>query len=336
MNQRDQNRGGRGGRYGSMRGEEGRYGDDRERDEQEREHRSWTERLASGYRDTFNPEPQWLREDRERAEGRDYERDPHGRGGTYAGTQREAGYDNAYGGSQRDVESFHPADERGWSAREERQGFSAGARRNRPFAERERYRGALWRDQSWRNEPEQGAPRGGSSFHDLSTGYEPAHWTDDDFNRSGYGGFRVGTGMGLASDDYMRPTFGSSYGDASGYGSRGGYDLGTHQRDVGPSYRGLGPQSYKRPDERIRDDVYERLTDSHHIDARNIAVEVNQGNVTLTGTVGQRRMRYMAEDLVEGVMGVANINNQLKVQSEPMSRPTDAPPTGDLPDNKRH
>ena len=359
MNQRDQNRGGRGGRYGSMRGEEGeRYGDDRERDqereEREHAHRSWTERLAAGYRDTYNPEPQWLREDRERAGGGDNERDTWGRGGTYtgagrereeqrgefgqrygSGASRESGYDNAYGGSQRDVESFHPADERGWSEREERQGFSAGARRNRPFSERERYRGALWRDQT-RNEPDQGAPRGRSSYHDLSTGFEPARWTDDDFNRAGYGGFRVGTGMGLASDDYMRPTFGRSYGEASGYGSRSGWDLGTHQRDTGGrSFRGMGPQSYKRPDERIRDDVYERLTDSHHIDARNIMVEVNQGNVTLNGTVGERRMRYMAEDLVEGVMGVVNINNQLKVQSESKPPSTDTP-TGEQPDNKRH
>ena len=134
----------------------------------------------------------------------------------------------------------------------------------------------------------------------------------------------------------MRPTFGHSYGDASGYGSRAGWDLGTHQRDIGGrSFRGLGPQSYKRPDERIRDDVYERLTDSHHVDARNIMVEVNQGNVTLNGTVGERRMRYLAEDLVEGVMGVANINNQLKVQSEAKS-PSTGTPTGDQPDNKRH
>jgi len=46
-------------------------------------------------------------------------------------------------------------------------------------------------------------------------------------------------------------------------------------------------------------------------------------------------MRYMAEDLVEGVMGVANINNQLKVQSE-SSTPSTGSPTGEQPDNKRH
>jgi hypothetical protein len=77
----------------------------------------------------------------------------------------------------------------------------------------------------------------------------------------------------------------------------------------------MGPSDYTRADERILDDIHERLTQSHHIDARNILVDVNQGNVTLTGTVIERRMRYLAEDLVEGVMGVDNINNQLKVQN---------------------
>ena len=78
----------------------------------------------------------------------------------------------------------------------------------------------------------------------------------------------------------------------------------------------MGPANYKRSDERIRDDIYERLTDSHHIDARAILVDVNQGSVTLNGTVTERRMRYMAEDLVERVSGVSNINNQLRVQKQ--------------------
>jgi hypothetical protein len=106
--------------------------------------------------------------------------------------------------------------------------------------------------------------------------------------------------------------------EESRYGSRGGWDLGTRQREAGRpqerSFRGMGPQHYKRPDERIRDDVYERLTESHMVDARFVSVDVSEGNVTLTGTVTERRMRYAAEDLVEGVMGVSNINNQLQVQ----------------------
>ena len=328
MNQRDQNRGGRGGRYGSMRGEEGRYGDDREREqERERPHRSWTERLSSGFRDTYNPEPQWLREDRERSAGGDYEREDFGRG-SYAGSGREWGESRGEFGQRYGSAAGH---ERPMGEREREQ-------REHERQMRHRQRGEQWRDE-FRDEPWRGAQRGGA-LHDLSTGWEPARWQGDDYfsGNRGYGGFRVGTGMGLASDDYMRPTFGRSYGDASGYGSRGGYDLGTHQRDVAPrSFRGLGPQSYKRPDERIRDDVYERLTDSHMIDARYILVEVNQGNVTLTGTVGERRMRYAAEDVVAGVLGVANINNQLKVQRESPQSPSTGTPSGSMDDeNKRH
>ena len=138
--------------------------------------------------------------------------------------------------------------------------------------------------------------------------------------------------MGLGSSGPARHDFGGRYGGASGYGrerigygsessygSRAGWDLGAHQRDIGgqrggQSFRGMGPQEYKRSDERIREDVCERLTDSHAIDARNVMVEVNQGNVTLSGTVHERRMRYAAEDLVERIGGVANINNQLRVQ----------------------
>ena len=139
--------------------------------------------------------------------------------------------------------------------------------------------------------------------HDLSTGWEPARWSGDDYfsGQRQYGGFRVGTseGLGGATGDYSRPSFGGTYGNASGYGgesrwgSRSGYEVGAHQRDTSRSFRGLGPASYQRPDERIRDDVYERLTDSHIIDAREILVEVHQGNVTLSGTVHERRMVAM-------------------------------------------
>jgi hypothetical protein len=368
MNQRDQNQGGRrggrqqgghSGRDPSARGQgEGR---NEGREEEDREHRprSWSERLSAGFRDVYNPEPQWLREDRDmRRAGSDDEGNEWGRG-SYAGTGREwgepahpgrgdfgprygsseaagreSGYDSAYGGSSRDVEQYG-GEERGWSERDVRRSQAAGAGRNRPLEGREL-------------EPGQRMQPRGSGYHDLSTGFEPARWDDEDFfsGRRDYGAFRVGTGMGVGTlGDYGgRPSFGGSYGEASGYGggsrfgSRGGYDLGTHQRDTGRSFRGMGPKDYKRPDERIRDDVYERLTDSHFIDARNIVVEVDQGNVTLNGTVIERRMRYAAEDLVASVMGVANINNQLKVQSDaPAPQPGAAGPTGETPsDPNRH
>lgn len=147
-------------------------------------------------------------------------------------------------------------------------------------------------------------------------GYGDDH-DDLDLGNRNYPPFRVGTSAGLGG----APGYGPSY------GSRSGWDLGAHQREpLGPSFRGLGPQNYQRADERILDDIHERLTASHHIDARDIQVDVRDGNVTLTGTVRQRRMRYAAEDLVAAVMGVANIDNQLKVQEESGASPGDAEP----------
>ena len=170
-----------------------------------------------------------------------------------------------------------------------------------------------------RSAPSREAPQ------DYRSGYETSGWDDNlDTGQRRYEPFHVGTGMGLGStgSEFGREReFGQGYGRSSGYGGHSGWDLGTHQRDIGgspsrQSFRGMGPSHYKRTDERIRDDIYERLTDSHVIDARSIMVDVNEGNVTLTGTVNERRMRYAAEDLVERVGGVANINNQLRVQAQ--------------------
>ncbi|HLA12907.1 MAG TPA: hypothetical protein VJ023_20140 [Pyrinomonadaceae bacterium] len=45
------------------------------------------------------------------------------------------------------------------------------------------------------------------------------------------------------------------------------------------SHRGKGPRGYKRSDERIQEDVNERLTDYDALDASDIEVVVNSGNV---------------------------------------------------------
>ena len=80
------------------------------------------------------------------------------------------------------------------------------------------------------------------------------------------------------------------------------------------SYAGRGPKGYKRSDERIREDVSEALTRSHDVDATNIEVAVNDGIVTLTGSVDDRHAKRMAEDVAQDVSGVRDVQNQLRVQ----------------------
>ena len=80
-----------------------------------------------------------------------------------------------------------------------------------------------------------------------------------------------------------------------------------------PSYRGRGPKNYQRSDERIREDVCERLAEDHDVDATDIEVTVSGGVVVLTGSVGERQAKRIAEDLAESVRGVRDVENNLRV-----------------------
>jgi hypothetical protein len=85
-------------------------------------------------------------------------------------------------------------------------------------------------------------------------------------------------------------------------------------RPLAGSHRGRGPKGYKRSDQRIHEDVCERLTEDRFIDASNIEVEVKEGEVTLSGTVSSRGLKRRAEDLAEMAAGVSHIQNNLRVE----------------------
>lgn len=80
------------------------------------------------------------------------------------------------------------------------------------------------------------------------------------------------------------------------------------------SHSGRGPKGYTRSDERIREDVSDRLTDDWLVDASNIEVTVLGGEVTLSGTVDSRQAKHRAEDCAESVPGVRDVQNNLRVQ----------------------
>ena len=83
-------------------------------------------------------------------------------------------------------------------------------------------------------------------------------------------------------------------------------------------FTGIGPRGFQRSDDRIREDVNDRLTQHGQIDATEIQVNVNNGEVTLRGTVNSRREKRMAEDVAETVFGVTDVHNQLRVQQTGM------------------
>lgn len=79
-------------------------------------------------------------------------------------------------------------------------------------------------------------------------------------------------------------------------------------------HRGKGPKGYVRTDERIKEDVNERLTDDGLVDASEIEVDVRNGEVFLKGTVNSRQEKRRAEDVIENISGVKNVENHIKVQ----------------------
>lgn len=97
-----------------------------------------------------------------------------------------------------------------------------------------------------------------------------------------------------------------------------GDDDAQHRREIDKRYgphRGKGPKGYQRSDERIKDDVNDRLADDSFIDASGIDVTVEGSEVVLTGTVDTREEKRRAEDIAERISGVKNVENRLKVRS---------------------
>lgn len=87
--------------------------------------------------------------------------------------------------------------------------------------------------------------------------------------------------------------------------------------DIAPTrdFRGRGPKDYQRSDERLKEDICERLRDDPRIDASQITVDVTGGRVSLSGEVDSRRAKHQAEDLVDACRGVSEIDNRLRVRS---------------------
>jgi hypothetical protein len=86
-------------------------------------------------------------------------------------------------------------------------------------------------------------------------------------------------------------------------------------------YRGRGPKGYRRSDERIKEDINDRLSEGY-LDASDVEVAVQNGEVTLTGTVNNRSDKRRAEDIAEYVTGVTNVENRIRVKQSDLDRYT--------------
>lgn len=136
------------------------------------------------------------------------------------------------------------------------------------------------------------------------------------FGYEGEGYMNRGRGRGYDRPSGDRPRGYADLESDRGYGQAYGSDYGPRERQ---SFRGRGPKNYQRSDERIREDVCERLTYDHDVDASEIEVNVNAATVVLSGTVHDRFEKRRAEDIAESVTGVKDVQNQIRVQRESQS-----------------
>jgi len=77
---------------------------------------------------------------------------------------------------------------------------------------------------------------------------------------------------------------------------------------------GRGPKGYRRSDERIKEEISDRLMGHPDVDASDVEVQVSNGIVTLTCTIENRHEKRITEYLAEDTLGVDDVNNQLKVR----------------------
>ena len=96
-----------------------------------------------------------------------------------------------------------------------------------------------------------------------------------------------------------------------------------HQVVPGP-FVGFGPRGYQRSDDRICEELHDRLTAHGFIDATDIKCAVQNGEVTLNGFVHSRRTKRAAEDVADGILGVRDVHNNLRIQ--PLDAPGVKPP----------
>jgi osmotically-inducible protein OsmY len=70
----------------------------------------------------------------------------------------------------------------------------------------------------------------------------------------------------------------------------------------------------RRSDDAIADDIHVRLTEHPALDATEILVEIENGEVILSGFVDSRMSKRLAEDICESVRGVRQTENRLRIQ----------------------
>ncbi len=168
-----------------------------------------------------------------------------------------------------------------------------------------------------------GVPGGAWGF-DESWGRDPGWergWRPTGYGNAGYGRDRYGERVGYANRPQHERNWWNRASDevSSWFGDESAERRRQDDQRPEPYYerddhRGRGPRGYTRSNERITEDVNDRLTDNPILDASDIEVVTADGEVTLSGSVDSRYSKRLAEDIAHDVSGVRDVQNNLRIR----------------------
>jgi hypothetical protein len=217
----------------------------------------------------------WREEQRERYPNERYGGDRSARQFEGVGRDFESGYGHGYGYGFGDSGDYRPE------------------RLPRSY-EHSRDENPQWRNErEWQMRPDSGAWNRGRTSGGF--GSEHASW-------------QAGVSHGTAGWD----TDWAANRPARGPGRWAG-DWSSERAPSGQDFRGRAPRDYRRSDDRLREEVCDLFTEDVALDPSDVSVKVENGEVTLSGSVSSRDQKRHAEQLAERVSGVHDVINQLRV-----------------------
>ena len=83
----------------------------------------------------------------------------------------------------------------------------------------------------------------------------------------------------------------------------------------------------------MKENICDALERDSFVDASNIEIRVENGEVTLTGTVNDRMQKRRIEMLAEQIDGVKDVHNQIRV-TPPKTETTSPSPTNTQPSGR--
>ena len=255
----------------------------------------------------------------------DYRRDSYRREENRDPRDRYASYYNdrqfgTRGRDERDQGSRFGAEEEwrpwpsdsGYASRDSSAGRDYGSSRNyaahRDFGSNRDYESgrdyAPYRDYGSNRDEQQHRPQ----YGDYERSYGWSHSQRGSEERDYRSGAERGGQRYRADNDYSRDDEHESFGHQL---REAGQKIA---RSVKRAFR--GPKGYKRSDDRIREDVSDRLGEHPWLDCSEVEVTVSNGEVTLTGSVNSRQEKFLLEEIADDVSGVNEVHNQVRVKRE--------------------